>query len=96
MAPAISDPPRVRRAYQPTSELAVIDFDGDGDLDIVAFTTHEELILPSAVYLNDGSASFTPTRNFGTGYAYNHMAVGDVDNDGDPDILVGSICIVTA
>ena len=75
-----------------TNSLALGDVDGDGDLDIVTgnqgFTT-----ATASVRLNGGDASGSNTGTFSNGstatiIAYlNDIALGDVDGDGDLDLL---------
>ncbi|NJO04409.1 MAG: VCBS repeat-containing protein [Chloroflexaceae bacterium] len=73
-----------------TTSIAVGDIDNDGDLDIIAangFVEGEQDII----HLNDGSGVFDTMYPFGTtvvaAYA---VAVGDIDNDGDLDVLVSN------
>lgn len=72
------------------------DMDGDGDLDLVTFVNFPASSnMTALVLLNDGSGTlskhpnqerFFPTRNTDLG----GMALADVDNDGDLDVVTGS------
>lgn len=73
----------------PTSSVAFGDIDGNGAPDLVVGNTGQ-----SAVYLNDGTGSFSVGHNFGSGTEKtNTVALGDIDNDGDIDIAVGNISV---
>lgn len=64
------------------------DFDGDGHMDVVFVTESEEV---HALYLGDGRGGFTDRSDrLPGGSQGNALAVGDVDGDGLPDIVVGS------
>ena len=67
-----------------TSSVAWGDMDRDGDLDLaVSHPGGQDL-----VYVNDGSAGFGSTTNFGTGTDQTRgIALADMDRDGDLDIV---------
>ncbi len=72
------------------------DYDGDGDLDIAAisfFPDFENHIEEGFVYLeNDGANNYTAYSfpDVGEG-RWITMDAGDIDQDGDLDILIGSL-----
>ncbi|HIQ19894.1 MAG TPA: CRTAC1 family protein [Planctomycetes bacterium] len=82
-----------------TAGLALFDYDLDGDIDIYFLNgaplrgTEVEKPPTNALYRNDGNFRFTDvTEEAGvgdTGYGLG-VAVGDYDNDGDPDIYVNN------
>lgn len=69
--------------------INVLDFDADGDMDILVSSVN----APNILWENDGSGSFTDvtaragigTDRFGQG-----IAVGDLNNDGRVDVVLGS------
>lgn len=73
------------------STMTAVDFDGDGDIDIVA-TSVPELgqFGTNRLYRNDGSGSFAIHAFPGQREFSRAGVVGDVDADGDPDVLVGN------
>jgi len=73
------DTGRVIKAY---------DFDNDGDLDIVVGTTWQ---TTSRLFMNDGMGTFTEVSDSNLPQipaSIGDLEVGDVDNDGDLDIVV--------
>ena len=88
-----------RRKLYPTafgSGVAMFDFDGDGRTDLY-FATCTELPLgttrhgPNRLYKNLGDGTFRDvTESSGLGFrGFCHgIIVGDIDNDGDPDVFL--------
>jgi hypothetical protein len=72
-----------------TISITLGDMDGDGDLDLLEANTFPAHYL----YLNDGSETAFSNENSVTiteSYAKARLVTGDVDNDGDLDILEAS------
>lgn len=65
----------------------IADFDNDGDIDIIS-----GLMLDSCVVLieNLGFGNFAPQDTILFNYASPMMKVGDMNNDGYPDLIIGS------
>jgi hypothetical protein len=65
------------------------DVDGDGDLDIVVGNA----VKPSRYYLNNGTSdpfNGVSGKDFGSGDPTNSIALGDMDGDGDLDVVTGN------
>ncbi|HVS17015.1 MAG TPA: CRTAC1 family protein [Planctomycetota bacterium] len=78
--------------------VALIDLECDGDLDVVfgqGLPSLEALVEgPGAdleVYLNDGAGNFTRAPGPGLSGWWIALAVGDVDGDGDQDLVAGGL-----
>jgi hypothetical protein len=74
-----------------------LDYDGDGDLDVLLIDGGSLAEEPGSdrgrarLFANDGSGYFSDvskTLELGTGGYGMGLAVGDVDGDGDPDLLL--------
>ncbi len=65
--------------------MAVGDFDGDGDLDLVTANDFADAV---SVLIGDGAGGFAAPRNFAAGGGPQSVAVGDIDGDGDLDLAV--------
>ena len=68
----------------PSYAAAAADYDGDGDMDVAIGNVGQNYL-----YINDGSANFTASAQFGTGSTTN-VAWGDCNGDGHPDLAVAN------
>ncbi len=85
-----------------TYGIAAADLNGDGWLDLVVVNCADSLnqygdclnIGSVAVLLGNGDGTFQPAVTYSTG-AYNAqaLAVGDVNGDGIPDLIVANACV---
>jgi predicted nucleotidyltransferase len=64
------------------------DYDNDGDLDILLSGRDGTFVKRSKIYRNDGTFGFTDIGAALPGACLGSVAWGDVDNDGDLDILL--------
>lgn len=70
------------------SSIALGDLDGDGDLDLI-LTGATETSYISKIYRNDGNAAFTEINAGSLTGVYNgSIALGDLDGDGDLDLVL--------
>jgi FG-GAP-like repeat/IPT/TIG domain/Secretion system C-terminal sorting domain len=73
--------------------VAIGDLDGDGRPDIVAVNLNSGNQSTMSIYLNTsvaGGISFGPRLDIGTGQGSTGVAIGDLNGDGRPDIIVAS------
>ncbi|HMQ22486.1 MAG TPA: VCBS repeat-containing protein, partial [Planctomycetota bacterium] len=84
---------RLPRVSDRTTALALGDLDGDGDLDLVVGNGALTISEQNRLFLNDGTGSFTDvtaTRMPANIDSTRSVALGDVDGDGDLDLVVGN------
>ena len=83
-------------ASSPAYQIALADVDSDGDLDIIFPENSLTSNYAVGVYLNGNNAAGTSTGIFGGVHEYplpnftNYLALGDVDGDGDVDVVGAS------
>ncbi|QSE97720.1 FG-GAP-like repeat-containing protein [Fulvivirga lutea] len=68
----------------------VADMDGDSDLDIVYRGQDPGFNNGIRILTNDGSGNFTDNSGFFYLFGYDEIAIGNLDNDGDVDILLSA------
>ncbi|MHC4879359.1 MAG: FG-GAP-like repeat-containing protein [Planctomycetota bacterium] len=73
-----------------TTDIALGDVDGDGDLDLFSAVSNQTGNV-NRLWLNNGDGTFGNMQDIGfAGRRYAAVAMGDLDNDGDLDLYVGS------
>lgn len=71
------------------SKIGLNDIDKDGDLDLLISGANSSPVLSTNLYLNDGSGNFSLVSNTPFEPIENgDFAFGDIDNDGDDDIIM--------
>jgi FG-GAP-like repeat len=82
---------------QGASSPQAVDLDGDGDLDVVVVTANNDWndpMAPSLVWLeNNGRLQFAPHAVASSPTHLITLAVGDLDGDGQPDLVAGGMHI---
>jgi len=92
---AFSSPTTISGGTSTPFGLDLGDIDGDGKLDVVAASDTKASIQILINKSTAGTASFTEFVKTPTNSNNRHVVVGDVDNDGKPDIAFTSTDIVS-
>ncbi len=72
-----------------SAKIEFIDLESDGDLDILSFGKNENDEAQVGLYENDGSGNYSVFSNSNiTPHFAEEISVGDIDNDGDEDVLI--------
>lgn len=71
-----------------TSSIAVGDIDGDGKPDLAVANTNSATISLLKNLSIPGTLGFQPPRNFSTGSIVGNIVLGDLDQDGKPDLAI--------
>lgn len=72
-------------------DIAWIDTDADGDLDVLAYGMISTGLGPTRIWRNDGTGTFTALDGiFTINYIGGNMLTGDFNNDGLQDIVIGA------
>ena len=81
-------PPAQQPAF--TYQGAFIDYDGDNDMDLYTSNDFGNLVVPNAMFNNDGTGIFKPDNECSCAYGTTAMGgvVGDLNNDHYPDLFV--------
>ena len=88
------DSTRITAIQQATYRLVVVDLNGDGHLDIVAANGGWMAAEPNRVFSNDGQGRFHFVTDLpGGAYASFSVAAGDIDGDGDLDLVVANAVV---
>lgn len=77
---------RLPRAARDSEDVAVADFDRDGDVDLVIVSEDDQT---NEHYVNDGAGTFTDGPALPVRGTSNAVAFADLDGDGATDLVIG-------
>jgi hypothetical protein len=68
----------------------VVDFDGDGKVDLATVDSRALNFDAFVVWHGNGDGTFQRGLSFGIGLAYNSVVAGDFNGDGKPDLAIAN------
>src|SRR5215831_6134300 len=89
---SFADPVVIDSTITNMQQMQVADFNNDGIPDLAGCGTDSGERPHLIIYLNDGSAHFTPSTN--VNLACRGLQVGDTNGDGNQDVIVGALDIL--
>ncbi|MCB0310113.1 MAG: VCBS repeat-containing protein, partial [Bdellovibrionales bacterium] len=89
-APVFQAGPKLGNDKEWRQYPVVVDFDQDGDLDIVA--THRRPLQENSlhIFLGDGAGNFRDAQQSWPSPGYSGLAIGDIDGDQQLDVVAAS------
>ena len=73
------------------ADLKIFDADGDGNLDLMAMGVDADEVPITSLYMNDGGAGYMLSESGIDAFGICALAAGDLDQDGDVDVLVSGM-----
>jgi hypothetical protein len=90
LAPSFAGAKEYRTGSHTATSVAVGDLNGDGKLDLAVAHTPSTASGTVSVLVNSGDGTFRDRRDHRTGKLPRSVAIGDLNDDGDPDLAIGN------